>query len=144
MMTPQRLTRELEARLDGPHADENTVGAASLAAEAIRFLNYATGSHSPAGMVFPSTVYSIAADLSSAAHRMIQLFEQLGYWLSAADAAGLLGTDSGAPSTDVVDLAREDLDQAAALADRLSAQLDALQNGISGLNGQGPNRERVA
>ena len=49
MMSPSRLAVELDSRLDGPHADEHTAGAANLAAECVRFLNYATGSHSPAG-----------------------------------------------------------------------------------------------
>ena len=89
MMTPNRLARELTARLDGPHADEHTAGTADLAAEAVRFLNYATGSHSPAGLVYPATVYRIAADLSSATWRMQQLFDQLGAWLADQDAARL-------------------------------------------------------
>ena len=42
-MTPDQLTSTLTARLHGPHDDEMTAGAARLAAEAIRFLNYATG-----------------------------------------------------------------------------------------------------
>jgi hypothetical protein len=145
MMTPTRLARELTARLDGPHADEHTAGAADLCAEAVRFLNYSTGSHSPAGLVYPSTVYMVAADLSSAAHRMVQLFGQLADWLAAEDAAGMLGTDDGAPSADVVTAARKRLAAASASATLLSAQLAALQNGIAGLNGRGPNRsERAA
>jgi hypothetical protein len=141
MMTPKRLGRELQARLDGPHDDEHTAAAADLAAECVRFLNYATGSHSPAGLVYPSTVYMVAADLSSATHRMVQLFGQLGDWLAAEDAAGMLGTDDGGPSADVVTAARKRLAAASASATLLSAQLSALQNGIAGLNGRGPNRE---
>jgi hypothetical protein len=145
MMTPKRLTRELAARLDGPHDDEHTAAAADLAAEAVRFLNYATGSHSPAGLIYPSTVYLIAADLSSAASRMPQLFGQLADWLAREDAAGMLGTDDGRPSADVVATARLDLAEAAGYARSLSAQLSALQNAIAGLNGRGPNRsERAA
>jgi hypothetical protein len=145
MMTPKRLGRELQARLDGPHDDEHTAAAADLAAEAVRFLNYATGSHSPAGLVYPSTVYLVAADLSSTAHRMVQLFGQLADWLAAEDAAGMLGTDDGGPSADVVTAARKRLAAASASATLLSAQLAALQNGIAGLNGRGPNRsERAA
>jgi len=140
MMTPQRLTRELSARLDGPHADEHTAAAADLAAECVRFLNYATGSHSPAGLVYPSTVYLIAADLSSAAYRMVQLFGQLSGWLDRQDAAGMLGTDDGSPSADVVAAASVNLASATHAARHLSACLDALQNSISGLNGRGPNR----
>jgi hypothetical protein len=141
MMTPKQLTGELDARLDGPHDDDHTTAAADLAAECIRFLNYATGSHSPAGLVYPATAYMIAADLSSAAHRMVQLFGQLANWLEREDAAGMLGTDDGAPSADVVALASIRLAEAAAAARHLSARLAALQNDIAGLNGRGPNRQ---
>lgn len=140
MMTPKRLTRELTARLDGPHADEHTAAAADLCAEAVRFLNYATGSHSPAGLVFPSTVYLIAADLSSAAYRMVQLFGQLDGWLTRQDAAGMLGTDDGSPAAETVAAASVNLASATTAARHLSAYLDALQNSISGLNGHGPSR----
>jgi hypothetical protein len=140
MMTPKRLAAELEGRLDGPHTDEHTAGAAGLAAEAIRFLNYATGSHSPAGLVYPATVYTIAADLSSAAWRMQQLFTQLADWLASEEAAGRLGTDDGSPVADTVAAACVNLTSATTAADNLSAYLDALHNSISGLNGHGPNR----
>jgi hypothetical protein len=139
MMTPKQLSAELEGGLDGPHADEHTVWAADLAAEAIRFLNYATGSHSPEGLTGPATVYTLAADLSSAAWRMRQLFAQLGGWLAAEEAAGRLGTDDGSPVADTVDAARMNLSNASTAANRLSACLAALQNSISGLNGRGPN-----
>lgn len=113
----------------------------SFLGQCIRFLNYATGSHAPAGLVYPSTVYMVAADLSSAAHRMVQLFDQLADWLDREDAAGMLGTDDDAPSADVVAAARQRLYFAPKSAALLSAQLSALQNGIAGLNGRGPNRE---
>jgi hypothetical protein len=82
----------------------------------------------------------VAADLSSAAHRMVQLFGQLADWLTREDAAGMLGTDDGRPTADVVAIARVDLAEAAAYATSLSAQLAALQNGIATLNGRGPDR----
>jgi hypothetical protein len=53
----------------------------------------------------------------------------------------MLGTDDGGPSADVVAAARKRLAAASASAALLSAQLSALQNGIAGLNGRGPNRE---
>ena len=140
MMTPRRMTGDLEQRMDGPHSYEHTVHAAGLAAEAVRYLNYATGSHSPAGLVYPATVYSIAADLSAAAWRMQQLFTQLGDWLAAQEAAGLLGTDDGSPVTATIAAASVNLASATTAANHLSAYLDALQNSVSGLNGRGPNR----
>jgi hypothetical protein len=141
MMTPKQLTDEIQRRLDGPHDDEHTHAAADLAAECIRFLNYATGSHAPAGLVYPSTVYLIAADLSSAAHRMVQLFDQLANWLEREAADGMLGTDDGTPAADVVAAACGHLAVAAWTAQQMSARLSALQNDINGLNGRGPNRQ---
>jgi hypothetical protein len=141
MMTPKQLTGEIQRRLDGPHDDDHTAAAADLAAECIRFLNYATGSHSPAGMVYPSTAYLIAADLSSAAHRMVQLFGQLADWLAREDAAGMLGTDDGRPTADVVAIARMHLFDAASRADRLSACLAGVQNDLGAVNGRGPGRQ---
>jgi hypothetical protein len=144
MMTPKRLAVELTRRLDGPHADEHTAAAADLTAEAIRYLNYATGSHSPEGLVYPATVYAIAADLSSAAYRMTQLFRQLGDWLARQETCGMLGTDDGSPSADVVAAAQANLRHATVTAGMLSGHLDALHNSISGLNGRGPNRRAGA
>jgi len=142
MMTPQQLTAELERRRNGPHSDEHTAAAAGLAAEAIRFLNYATGPHVRDGLVYPSTVYLIAADLSSATRRMVQLFGQLDGWLVREAAAGMLGTDDGRPAADVAGAARIRLADAAACAASLADQLAKLQNGIAGLNGRGPARTR--
>jgi hypothetical protein len=140
MMTPNRLTVELDRRLDGPHADEYTAGAAELAAEAVRFLNYATGSHSPEGLSWPSTVYLVTADMQLAASRMPQCFGQLADWLRRENAAGMLGTDDGTPPADVVARAGERLARAASFAEHLASELAALQSAISGLNGRGPGR----
>jgi hypothetical protein len=144
MMTPKRLTVELDRRLDGPHDDEHTAAAADLAAECVRFLNYATGSHSPAGLVYPSTIYAVAADLSLAAGRMPQLFDQLSRWLAAEDAAGHLGMDDHSPTSDTVADAAGRLAYAAALASQLGTALGSVQSVLSGLNGRGPNREESA
>jgi len=140
MMTPDRLAVELTRRLDGPHTDEHTAGAANLAAEAVRFLNYATGSHSGAGLRYPATVYMIAADLAAAAHRMPQLCDQLIRWLHAEDAAGHLACDDGTPPGITVALAAARLRDAALLAGKLGDDLAALQTIISGLNGRGGTR----
>jgi hypothetical protein len=40
-ITPDQMAEELAARLDGPHADDDTA-AARLISQAVRFLNYAT------------------------------------------------------------------------------------------------------
>jgi len=145
MMTPKRLAGELVRRLDGPHADEHTAATADLAAEAVRFLNYATGSHSPAGMEFPSTAYLIAADLSVAAGRMPQLFGQITRWLGDQLDAGMLGTDDSTPPAEAVTAASGRFARAAALAEALAAELSAAQNDLAAVNGYGPNRaERAA
>jgi hypothetical protein len=141
MMTPDRLTVELDARLDGPHDDEHTADAADLAAECIRFLNYATGPHATAGLVYPSTVYSIAGRLGMAADRMPQLFDQLAFWLAAEDAAGHLAMDDRAPSAAAVADAAGRLGAAAALARQLADALYGVQLTLSAMNGNGPNRE---
>jgi hypothetical protein len=77
----------------------------------------------------------VAANLSSATYRMVQLFGQLADLLAAEDAAGMLGNDNGAPAADVVATAGRDLAEATGAARILAARLDALQNVISGLNG---------
>ena len=138
MMTPSDLTVELARRLDGPHADEHTTAAADLAAEAVRFLNYATGPHAPAGLTGPATVCLVAGNLALAAKRMTQLFAQLDDWLDTEALLGYLGTDDGTPSADVAAAARANLVNARGAANYLCAYLEALQNGISGLNGRGP------
>lgn len=102
MMSLKRFAVELGCRLDGPHDDDQTAAAAEVCSEAVRFLNYATGAHSPAGLGYPATVYMVAADLSLAASRMQQLFAQLTAWLAAEESAGHLGTDDNGPVADVV------------------------------------------
>jgi len=140
MMTPKRIAREISARLTGPHAPEHTGGAAEVAAEVIRYLNYATGSGAAEALAYPSTVYMVAADLSLAASRMPQLFTQLGGWLVTEEDAGRLGTDDGSPVSATVNAACAELAAARIAAERLAARLSALQNTIAGLNGRGPSR----
>ena len=145
MMTPKRLVRELTARLDGPHAAEHTTAAASLAAEAIRYLNYATGSHRAAGLEYPADAYSVAADLKLAAERMPQLFGQLDQWLYDEALAGRLAMDDGSPVYDALARAGVSLKVAASLADALAVRLGEAQNALAAANGRGPNRrERAA
>jgi hypothetical protein len=143
-MTLTELVAKLEGRMDGPHADEDTAAAAWVTAEAIRYLNYASGSHSATGLEFPSTVYTIAGGLSTAAHRMQQLFEQLARHLADQDAAGLLACDDGASAHRIVVTAKERLTAAVKLAAGLDHELAQLQNILATLNGNGPNRAGTA
>ena len=51
MTTVDQMTTALTARLDGPHSDDDTTGTAWLAAECVRYLNYATGGHAGSGLL---------------------------------------------------------------------------------------------
>lgn len=143
MMSPSRLAVELDSRLDGPHADEHTAGAANLAAECVRFLNYATGSHAGpgGGVTWPSTVYSVTAGLSQAAERMPQLFTQMSLWLVTEMLEGRVGMDDRSDPDPAIARAREHLSRAKYAALRLSQELAAAQNALSAVNGRGPARD---
>lgn len=142
MMSPRRLAVEIDSRLDGPHADEYTVGAADLAAEAVRFLNYATGSHAGpnGGVTWPSTVYSVAAGLSQMAQRMPQLLTQMSEWLAAELDAGRVGMDDRSDPAPAIAAARVCLEQAQHAAFLLETELSAVQNALAAVNGRGPAR----
>lgn len=131
------------SRLDGPHADEHTAGAANLAAECVRFLNYATGSHAGpcGGVTWPSTVYSVTAGLSQMAERMPQLFTQMSLWLVTEMLEGRVGMDDRSDPDSAIARAREHLGRAKYAALRLSQELSAVQNALSAVNGRGPERD---
>jgi hypothetical protein len=134
IMTPDQLADQLTARLNGPHNDTGTAGAARLAAEAARFLNHATGPHAAHGLTEPATVDRITGNLADAAYRLPQLCSQLGDYLAHEFAAGRLADDYGRLPYLVVGQARHDLDAAARLADSLSKALAAAQSAVSGLH----------
>jgi len=134
MMTPDRITRELTARLDGPHGDEHTAAAAWLAAESVRFLNYATGSHAGAGLTYPATAYAVTGALGTAAGRMDQLASQLCGFLDRELAAGRLGEDQGRDPAGYVTRARGFLAAAGTAAGALSAALNSAQAEIGSLH----------
>jgi hypothetical protein len=140
MMTPERLAAELTARLDGPHADEHTAGAAELAPAAVRFLNYATGAHAEDGLRFPGTVYSVAGDLSAAAYGLPQTCRQLAGWLDAGVASGYLGADDGSDPAGPVREAAAGLAGAAGQASRLAAALADVQSALGSVNARGEAR----
>lgn len=137
MMTPDQLVNELERRLDGPHSDEQTTAAAWLTAEAVRYLNYATGSHAAAGVTVPSTVCTVLGQLAEAAYRHPQLCRQLADWLEAQTAAAALGDDNGGPVAVRIDRARRHLDMAAVRARQLADALDAAQQATSSIHATG-------
>ncbi len=129
-MTPARMAAELAAAIDGPHREDRTTGAAELAAETLRYLNYATGLQ--AGLPYPATVYSVTGSLSLAAGRLGQLMANLGGYLNRELAAGRLGEDSGADPAATVAQALYHLSVAAAAASDLAAALSAVQSDLSG------------
>jgi hypothetical protein len=142
MITPRQLADELERGLDGPHADEHTAAAADLAAEAVRFLNYATGHHAPeGGLTWPSTVYEVVGRLSQAALGMPQLFTQMSTWLATELADGRIGMDDRSDATPAVADARAHLNAAKHAALRLERELSAAQNALSAVNGRGLYRQ---
>jgi len=131
-MTPDQLADSLTARLNGPHSDDATAGAARLAAEVARFLNYAT--RAGEGLTEPATVYSVTGNLAAALHALPQLLSQIGDYLSREFAAGNLADDYGRLPFIVIGQARADLDNTARLSEWAGRSLDAVQSAVSGLH----------
>ncbi len=140
--TPDQTASELTARLDGPHADQDTAAAAHLVAEAVRFLNYATAAG--AGLSYPATVYTVTGELAVAAARLTQLTNQMGRFLAGELAAGRLGEDSGRDPAEAVDRADDYLAAAAATAVTLGDVLSAAQSSLATVHQAHPGREGAA
>jgi hypothetical protein len=121
-LPPAQLCAVLEALVHGPYGDADTAGVAGLAAESVRYLNYAV----PRGGVSdPATVAAVAAELSTAAYRLPQLLAALGGWLTAEADAGRVADDHRRPPAELAAKVRaafgEADDYAAGLARALSA-----------------------
>jgi hypothetical protein len=123
--TPQ-LLHHLGAA-GGPHDPDATVAAAWLAAEAIRYLNYATLSDE--GVQHAATLYSVAGALSLAADRIPQLASQSIAWLKAN--SGRLTNDDGSPISDTLADATVRIGAAAGAARLLALHLRELQNALA-------------
>jgi hypothetical protein len=123
--TPEQLARQLAALTHGPYDDTTTTGAAALAAEAIRYLNYAT---TRGGITEPATIYAITAELSCALYRLPQLLTQLADWLTTETTAGRIADDRHRPAWQLTDTTRDILDQAAMHAAALATALNAAQD----------------
>ena len=119
MTDPGQYAHELSGRVQGPHDDQATAGAAALAAETIRYLSYAT---THGGLSDPATVYAVAGDLSAAAFRLPQLLTQLAGWIAAGEAAGRIAGDRPAArlGSDARAIFGEAADHAASLAAALA------------------------
>ena len=133
-MTPAEMAAALTGRLDGPHSDEDTSAVAELAAEAVRFLNYATGPHAAAGLTYPATAYAVTGSLGRAAALLGQCFGQVTDFLDYELAARRLGGDSGCDPVLPVERTRRHLECATRAAATVHDALAAAQSDLAGLH----------
>jgi hypothetical protein len=126
------VTSPLELRPDGPHSNAYTVQIAWQVAEAVRVLNYATGSHAPAGLTAPATAYDVLGAMRTTALRMPQLFEQLAQFLEQQLEAGRLEDHVRHPAY-AVESAVDALNDARSLTQTLEPALMRAQAAINGL-----------
>lgn len=126
------MSDSLELRPDGPHSAAYTTQVAWGFAEAVRVLNYATGSHAYAGLPAPATAYDVLGATKIAAARLPQLFNQLGQYLHQQLAAGRLADHVRRPAVSV-ETALMALDHAVMAAGDLGRQLERAQAAINGL-----------
>lgn len=132
-LTPGQLLQLLETAAGGPHDPEATVAAAWLAAETIRYLNYAADTDE--GIQFASTLYSAAGALSLAAGRTPQLIGQMSAWLNAH--ADLLVNDDGALIGDTLAAVGASGQAAAGAAALLAHHLSELQSALARTGNRG-------
>lgn len=124
-LTPAHLTACLAGLVNGPYADADTAVAADLAAEAVRYLNYAAPR---GGVTDPATVASVAGSLATAAYRLPQLLSALADWLTAEAAAGRLGDNHRQPPARLAARISATITAARDQATDLAAALSALHN----------------
>ena len=115
-----------------PHNPESTKEAASLVAEGIRYLNYATLGDAP-GLDYPADAYSLLGALCTATERMPQLFGQLAAFLAGWQASGQLGDSNGADPNRQAAMAMGALADATIRAEQADRALRDAQNAIAGL-----------
>ena len=118
---------------------DDTVRLARITAEAIRGLNWLTGSE--AGLGQPSAAYDVIGALALAASRLGQLLTQIERWLDHALAAGRLGHDLGEDPAAAIDAAAVFLGDARTSAAALAGDLDAAQQQLALINGTPRNRK---
>jgi hypothetical protein len=126
------VSEPVELHPDGPHSGDYTVRTAWAFAEAVRVLNYATGSHAGQGLPYPATVYDVLGAMKTGAQRLPQLFRQLTEFLDAEQEAGRLADDRGDPVAAVVEAGLH-LDDAIRAADGLERAVERAQAAVSGL-----------
>ena len=112
---------------------DDTLLLARTAAEAIRGLNWLTGSE--AGLGQPSAAYDVIGALALAASRLQQALAQITGWLDRALAAGRLGHDLGEDPATAVEATAIFLGDARTSAAALASDLDAAQQQLAPVNG---------
>lgn len=128
-MTAVHATADTSPPLHGPYDDDTTSRQAQRAADAIRYLNYATRE----GISEPNTVAVIAGHLADAAYRLPQLLAQLSDWLHQETTAGRIAADRPQPPWTLTVPAREQLGDAAEQAGHLANALDSARQFASTL-----------
>jgi hypothetical protein len=127
---------------DAPHSPDRTRALADLAAETARTLNYAT-MPGRGGLAAPADAYELLGQLSTMAHRLPQLFEQIGRFLEGAEVNGRLAETSDGPSggnvTLAVSTAAGKLNEAADAAVALFGAASAAQSAIRAVRYTGPD-----
>jgi hypothetical protein len=117
---------------DGPHSPQRTAEVGQLFDDVSRLLCYAT-MPGKGGLEFPADVYSLVADMYSAAGRFPQVCEQLDGFLAAQAATGRLYEARGRDVTAQVREAAAHLLDAGNAALAFTRALQAVQADISGL-----------
>jgi len=132
---PAQLTASLIALVHGPYADPCTIAAADLAAETIRYLNYAVPR---GGITEPATAAAVIANLAAALYRMPQALTAISEWLQAESAAGRIADDHRRSPAQLTARIRAAISQATENAGELSSILTAAHNLTATLHATGP------
>jgi hypothetical protein len=123
--TPAQLTASLAALVHGPYADAGTIAAGDLAAETIRYLNYAAAK---GGITDPATVAALTASLATTAYRLPQFLRAVSEWLRAETAAGRIADDHRRPPAQLTARVRAVINRAVDEADALTETLSSVHN----------------
>ena len=119
---------------------DDTITLARTAAEAIRGLNWLTGSE--AGLGQPSAAYDVIGALALAASRLGQAFTQITRWLDQALAAGRLGHDLGEDPAEAIDATGIFLGDASMSAAARAQDLTQAQQQPALINGHPRNHNK--
>jgi hypothetical protein len=118
---------------------DDTVRLARITAEAIRGLNWLTGSETRLGQ--PSAAYNVIGALALAASRLQQALAQITSWLGQALQAGRLGHDLGEDPAPAIDAAAIFIGDAGLSAAALAEDLGQAQQQLALVNGHPRTRK---